>query len=466
MRHVFFIFLTVLLLCAQPHHLRAQDAPALPVEQPEDLRDILRHAYQDNPTLMAARAGMKATQEIVPQALAGWKPTIDANGNVTHADIEGSNFGGSGTTSREVELAFTQPLYRGGRTVSATDSADSTVTAQLALLNALEQQVLLKVATAFMDVVRDQALLDLARNNETLLAKEFEATRQRFELGELTRTDVSQAEARLAGARAAKEKATGTLQASRAVYEQVTGLPPSMLGTPDISFPVPETPEESAVFAEQNNPNVIAASHMHEAAVKDIGGVFGELLPELSLFGSWDRQYDPQPGLIDESTSKTVGISATIPLYEAGATRSRIRQAKHTANQRRIEIAEMRRQVRQQAIANHEALRAARANIEARKVQVDASETAWRGVKEESTLGSRTVLDVLNADQELLDSRAALVTARRDEVVSLFALAETLGVLTPQTLGFSDFSQDFEANLETIRWKILGTDVDFEGDTP
>lgn len=425
---------------------------------------VLQWAYENNPTLRAARVELKAVQEEMPQAMGGWKPTVDASGNISSVKIDGSNFGGEGTTSKEMELGFSQPLYRGGRTIAAMGSAEERILAQRSLLKALEQDVLLGVATAYMDVVRDSALLDLSRNNENVLAKNLEATKDRFDVGELTRTDVAQSEARLARAKADRISASGDLQSSKAAYEQIVGRRPGKLVSPVLQFPIPDGLDESIDFAEKNNPSVLAARYLHESAEEDVDGVFGELLPELALVGSWNRQYDPQPGLLKESTTRTVALQASIPLYQAGSVRSRVRQAKHTANQRYLEILESRRDVRQQVITNWENLAAAEAEILSRQAQVEAARLAQEGVQEENALGARSVLDVLDADQEYLDAQAALVSAQRNKVVAEFALAATLGLLTPENLGTADFSSEFEEHLETIKWKILGIDVDNDGD--
>ncbi len=429
------------------------------------LDESLRWAYQHNPTLRAARAELKAVQEALPQAMAGWKPSVDASGNISSVKIDGDNFGGEGTTSKEVELSFNQPVWRGGRTFAAMDAAEKTIGAQRALLRSTEQTVLLDAVTAYMDVLRDRALYDLAANNEKVIERNLEATRQRFDVGELTRTDVSQARARLARAKAGRISAMGDLQASKAVYEEIIGRrAPGRLEEPKLAFAFPAALDEAIEYAFQHNPLVQAAQYIHATAEENVDEVFGELLPEMALFGSWNRQFDPQPGLLKESTTRTVGLSASIPLYQAGAVRSRVRQAKHTANRRYIEIIETRRSVRQQVIANWETLEAARAEIESRQAEVRASAVAQEGVQAEAQLGARTVLDTLDAEQEHLDARVALVTTRRDEIVAAYSLAATLGLLTPEVLGLTDLSREFDAHLEDIKWKILGMDVDIGQD--
>jgi outer membrane protein TolC len=225
---------------------------------------------------------------------------------------------------------------------------------------------------------------------------------------------------------------------------------------------MPATLDASVAMAEEQNPAVVASQHRHKASKADIDGVFGELLPFISSFVSWDREYDPQPGGTDETTTTALGITASIPFYQGGAIRSRVRQAKYTANQQMITIQESVRQARQEAVANWESLQAARSEITAREEQVTAAKVAREGVYQEAELGSRTILDTLDADQEYLDAQVALVTARRNETVATFFLAATLGLLTPQTLGFPEIAENYDAHLDWTEGKILGMDVDIE----
>lgn len=409
--------------------------PALPSMT---MTEILSLSYRENPSLLAARAQYKAAQEDVTQARSHWRPEIGASAGVTDSHImEGAATAADGTTSKEIAVEITQPLYRGGRTVAATDRAEKALAAQGALLEAASQDILLAAATSYMDMVRDRALLDLAKNNETVIAREGVATQDRFDVGEVTRTDVAQAQARLARAQSEKIRATGDMESSRAAFERVTGRLPGRLETPSFVFPFPETIDETIAMAQSGNPMVRAAEYVHASALGNIDEVFGELLPTLSLFGSVDKTFDPQPGLYDDTATRAVGISASIPLYEAGAVRSRVRQARHTANRRYLEILEARRDIREKAVSAWENLKTAESEIKSREAQVEASRIAQEGVKEETALGSRTVLDVLDAEQEHLDARAALVAAQRNRIVAEFELASTLGLLTPDILGFA-----------------------------
>lgn len=423
------------------------------------LEDVLRNSYASNPRLMAAREELHGTHELVPQAQAGWKPTIDATASINNSHLVGDNFGGDGTTSKALGVALSEPLYRGGRTMSATQSAFSTVKAQTALLNDLEQQTMLDVATAYMDVLRDGAFLNLVHNNKSLIEERQSAAEARFRAGDATRTDVAQAAARLAAADAQIADAEARLKRSGAAFASLAGLQPGVMGYPVLRFPFPGTLGAAVDMAKQANPGVVASRYLHEASESDIDTIFGELLPRLSFLANMNKQYDPQPGLVDESFDRTIGLSATIPLYEAGATRSRVRQAKHTANKRYIETLQAGRDVEQKIIDSWQTLAAARADINARQIQVQATLEAREGVHQETMAGTRTILDELDADQEHLDAQTALVSARHDEIVAQFALARNLGLLTPETLGFGDIAEDHQRHLDAVQNKILGMDV-------
>lgn len=452
---------------APPPKPRAEDLAVIapPRTDFQRLEEVLRSSYADNPTLRAARAELKATHERMPQAQAGYKPTLSGEAAITYADIDQSPraaTGFDGTTSKQVGLTASQALYRGGRTVAAIDGAENLIMAQRAILNATEQRVMRDVATAYMDVVRDTALLELRTNNKAVIERQLEATRDRFEVGELTRTDVSQAEARLASAEAERTRALGNLRTSRSVYAQLTGMQPGALGYPQLSFNIPATLDAATTVAQEQNPAVVASRYRHKASVADIDGVFGELLPFISSYVSWDREYDPQPGGVDDNTTTALGITASIPFYQGGAIRSRVRQAKYTANQQMMNIQESTRQAQQETTGNWESLKAAQAEIISREAQVTAAKIAREGVYQEAELGARTVLDTLDADQEYLDAQVALVTARRNETVATFFLAATLGLLTPQTLGFPEIAEDHEAHLAWTEGKILGMDIDIK----
>ncbi len=434
---------------------------AAPLQDQISLSQALRLAYLNNPALKSGRSDLQATQEELPQAKAGWKPIVTADADVTNNDSD-SGDSDENNTSKSASLTLTQPVYRGGRTVAQTASARAAIAARSQLLRAQEQDIFENAVIAYMDVLRDEALLDLQRQNSDLQSRQLKATSDRFEVGELTKTDVSQSEARVAEAEANVIDAQGNLNSSRAVFEQVIGVPAGRLAPPDIRPDVPGTLADVTRQAEEASPLVLAASYTHNASEEDIKTILGELLPQVGFFASAGRTYDPPSGG-DDRNDRAIGLEASIPLYEAGAVRSRVRQAKHNANSRYLDILDTKRQVREAAIRNWEDLQAARAQIMSRTAQVEASRIAQEGVRQEAEFGARSVLDALDADQELLDAQVALVVARRDEVAAQFSLLATLGLLTPQTLGFGGEAIDIDRGLPEKERKFLDMDVDRVG---
>ncbi|HSK38355.1 MAG TPA: TolC family outer membrane protein [Arenibaculum sp.] len=427
----------------------------------QSLEDALAQAYMGNPTLEAQRAQLRATDELVPQALSGYRPNAEISAEYGIESTESRTQ--TGTVDRTTHpaaaaLSVTQPLYRGGRTVAATERAESLVQAQRAALLSAEQEILLDAVVAYLDVVRDQAVVELNVNNVQVLQRQLDAFRDRFSVGEITRTDVSQAEARLARSLADRIQAEGLLQASRAVFTRVVGSSPGELDAPTPEFQLPGSLDETVTLAQENNPSVVASQYSEQAALGAVDQVRGELLPEIGVQGALSRSWEPQ-----SSVSRADGASITaqvrIPLYQAGVVSARVREAKHTAGQRRIEIEETRRQVREAAIRAWEALTTARAAIRSRQSQVDAAEIALEGVRQEAVVGARTTLDVLDAEQELLDARVELVRSQRDETAAAFQVLAAIGQLTARQLGLPVEYYDPEIYYNEVRGKWYGTGI-------
>lgn len=426
----------------------------------ESLEEALAAAYSNNPTLQAARAELRATDELVPQALAGWRPTAAINGQLGE-EWEDSNLTGSETrTPRSAELQVNQPLYRGGRTVASTSAAENTVLAQRERLLGIEQDVLLQGVTAYMDVVREEAVLRLNINNEQVLMRQLEAARDRFEVGEITRTDVAQAESRLAGATAQRIAAEGLLAAARAIYRQVIGDTPGTLVQPSPAKDLPAS-EEETIAGSASVPNVRAAEYAERAARDGVDVVFGELLPTVSVTGALLTGEDISRKDVN-SDSAAVIAQVTIPLYQAGGVTSRVREAKQRVSQRRQDIETQRRAAAQTATISWQALETARAQIESFEAQVRASEIALEGVQQEAAVGSRTVLDILDAEQELLNGRVSLVQARRDHVVASYRVVSAVGRLTALELALSVEAYDMERYYQEYRntWWDLGPAIE------
>ncbi|QJE72907.1 TolC family outer membrane protein [Aerophototrophica crusticola] len=432
----------------------------------QSLQDALAQAYTGNPTLEAARAQLRATDELVPQARSGYLPTLNAEADISRSwvDQKGGDTAVVARTSKSVGLTASQPIYRGGRTGAGVNRAENVVQAQRASLLSTEQSVLLDAATAYFDVVQNQAVLDLNVNNEQVLRRQLEASNDRFRVGEITRTDVSQSEARLAGATSSRIQAEGLLNASRATFARLVGIVPQKLSQPAPTFTLPSTMDETIALAEANNPAVVAAKYSEKASDAAVDVVTGELLPTVSLNAQAGRDWGSSSagaGRRDVPVdSAAITARVTIPLYEAGNTTSRVREAKQTARQRRIEVDEAARQSRENAIRAWEGLVTARATIKSRQAQVRSSEIALEGVRQEATVGSRTVLDVLDQEQELLDARVNLVRAQRDELVAAFQVLAATGQLTASRLGLPVQAYDYEAYYKESRNKLWGVSID------
>jgi outer membrane protein len=421
------------------------------------LQEALAAAYNNNPTLLAQRARLRESDEGVPQALSGWRPTVQFTGSAGVQRNETTGTGERTLTPRTLDLNVTQPLYNGGRTIAATSQAENTVRATRALTLATEQQIMLSAVTSYLDVVQNQAVLELSINNEQVLRRQLEATQDRFRVGEVTRTDVSQAEATLATATATRVQAEGTLENTRAAFERFIGEPPGLLEPPKERPVLPTSRAEAASLAARNNPNVISAQ-FNEAAARDaVGVVRGQLLPQISIVGDIGKGQETTTN-IQNRTTNTASVIArmTMPLYEGGQIYSQTRQANETVGERRSQIDDTRRQTVQTAQSDWETLQANRAQVEALKVSVRANEVAAEGVQQEALVGARTVLDVLTAEQTLFSSRVSLVQAQHNEAVAEFSVSADIGRLTALDLNLPVQPYDFDKHYKAVRNKWIG----------
>lgn len=436
----------------------------------ETLQDALISAYTTNPTLQAFRARLRATDEAVPQALANWRPTVKLTGDYnkfyTHTTSPTTTIFGQATTNdvtsaytaKDLGVTIVQPIYRGGQTVAQTKQAEAQVEADRALLAVQEQTVLLNAITAYMNVVQARAVLDLSINNEQVLQRQLDATNDRFRVGEVTRTDVAQAESRLSGAHADRTQAQGNLEGVVATYIDVIGHAPENLTTPGPVAGLPPSVDAAREQALGENPNILNAQHTYDAATHGVDLLFGQLLPTVSLTGQAVRNI----GFSGPATSERAGVvtlNLTVPIYQQGAEYSRVRAQKHTAGQARITIDVTRRDTVQAVTQAWESLQTARARVASYTDQIRAAEVALEGVQRESQVGSRTVLDVLNAEQELLTARVNLVQAQHDETVAAYTLKNAVGQLTARALALPVAIYDPVKHYEEVRDKMIGTGV-------
>jgi outer membrane protein len=443
------IALACCLTISAPAALRAQT-----------LTQALADAYNTNPQLLAQRALLRATDEQVPQALANWRPTVNFTGQAGYATgSEQSSTARIHQQTRPNALTVTaiEPIYRGGRTVAQTSQAINLVEAARAQTLVVETMVFQAVAQAHLDVVRDQALLEVNRNNVAVLRKQLEATQDRFRVGEVTRTDVAQAEASLAQAVGQLVTAQGNLEISRAEYVRAVGHRPGTLMLPRERPALPATQEETVSLASNNNFNVVSAIFAELAARDNIDVIRGQLLPQISVIGTLSRSRDQSLNFKDRLTnSAQITAQLMMPLYEAGSIYSQTRQAEQTVGQRRSQVDDARRAAVQTATQNWSTLQAARASISSFAQAVRAAQIALEGTQQEALVGTRTVLDVLIQNQTLLTTQSQLITAEHDAALAEFNVAAATGRLIAAELKLPVKLYDMERHYKQVKDKWIG----------
>lgn len=432
----------------------------------ETLKEALAAAYASNPQLMAQRAALRATDEGVAAANAGFLPQVNGTGTFTRGNIDRS-IGDNPAFPIDVNqdtytINVDQNLFNGFQDRANRKQAIRTVRASREQLASVEQQVLLDAVTAYMNVLRDEAVVELNKNNIQVLERQLQASRDRFRVGEVTRTDVAQSEARLEGAKSTLLSSEATLAGSRAQYQRVIGRTPATLETPSEKPELPSTLDDAIEIAVAESPNVKAARFNEEAARYAVNSAKGALLPSLGVRGSYTHREgitsNPADAsvvdLIDDQT--TVSVQLSVPLYNGGARHSTVRRAKQVRSQRMMEIYQAERVAQEQALIAWDNYRASKGQILSSEAQVRANEIALEGVRQEAYVGSRTTLDVLNAEQELLNSRVALVRAQRNESVAAYSLVSSIGRLTARDIGLGVDLYDEEAYYEKVRGKFFG----------
>jgi outer membrane protein len=411
--------------------------------EPFSLNDALAVAYQTNPQLDAQRAALRATDEDVAKANANWRPSVTAQGQygTQHYELSGTGIPSGATENThplQGQVTLDQPIFRGGRTWAEVSRAKALARAGAAQLSDVEQTVLLDAVTAYMDVVRDEAIVELRKHNVDVLSNQLKATDLQFKVGELTRTDVAQSKARLSGAQSDLVTAQGQLAVSRANFEKVIGRPAETLAGTTPLPALPGTAEDAQGIAEKRNPSLIAARETERAADLAVDDSVGALMPQVSV----EAQYGYSAaqtfgGVLAEPQATTTSIMAqlTVPLYQGGADEANVRQSKQLHSQAQLNLVNADRGVRDSVQSAWEAFQSAQSAIASDEAQVDANKLAYEGVRREQEVGGRTILDVLNAEQELLNSQVTVVTARRDAEVAAYQLLAATGELNARDLG-------------------------------
>jgi type I secretion outer membrane protein, TolC family len=421
----------------------------------ETLNGALIKAYQANPTLNAQRAGLRATDENVARAKAGYRPSINASADVgrTYVDYKtpGSRSSDTYLTGRGVGIQIDQMIFDGFKTRNSVRQAESQVLGSREALRNEEQGTLFDAAVAYMNVLRDTAILNLNRNNVEVLQEQLRQTTDRFNVGEVTRTDVAQAEASLAGSRSEVSVAEANLSSSLATYRQVIGEEPRKLapGKP-LDRLIPKNSDAALKVALQEHPAIVSAMHSVDSAELQVKVIESEFLPSVGVSGSVERR-ESYNLTGDNRLNASIVAQLKVPIYQGGETSARTRQAKETVGQTRLQADAIRDQVRAAVISAWGQLESAKSSILATQAQVSANETALNGVREEARVGQRTTLDVLNAQQTLLNSRVILITAQRDRIVASYAVVQAMGRLTARYLALDVAHYDPEIHYDQVK---------------
>lgn len=413
----------------------------------ETLTDTLIQTYQSSPFLKSQRAALRRIDENVAIARSSKRPDVSAAVGASASVFRPEPFqrlqGFDTVTVRPdwqleeevtAELRTTLLLYDHGQTEAAVQSTLAQVMANRAVLRDVEQTVLFGAVQSYMDVRRDEISVEVAEANVEVLTEQVRATRDRFELGEVTRTDVSLAEARLAAARAGLASFRGQLQISREAFAAVVGVPPQNLQPPPPLPDLPETLSRAEAIAMGLHPVLVASRNSEEAAVFDLSRARSARGPSVSGSAAIVSNAEGVTERGIGGVQGTLSITGRVPIYQGGRLSAAVRQAEALLAQRKFEVQDTARQIRQNTGAAWANLAVARASITANREQVRAARLAFEGVQEEAMLGARTTLDVLDLEQDLRDAQLQLASSERDEYVAAYQLLSTMGLLTVEHL--------------------------------
>jgi outer membrane protein len=431
-----------------------------PIASAQSLQEALSAAYQTNPRIAAARERLRQIDEGVPQAKSAWRPQITGIGTFGATDSSVTNNKTDIETSGSslpltAALTISQTLFDSGRTESAIKSAEMRVELERVQLFSVESSIMLTAISAYLNVVRNESILTLRINNAQRLSKQLEASRDRFRVGEVTKTDVAQAESRLASANSQRAVAEANLVTSRLEFEHVVGILPEKLAQPAMLTGMPESQIEAVERGMPTNFPLIQARFQEQLALEGIRSAQAKLQPSVNLIGSANGSLNTGGG-DNEAHSVTLEAQLSVPLYQRGSVFSEIRTAKTIANRARILVEEARRTATDRIASSYEAWSSSLTQISSLKTAVTAAEVALDGVNQEGTVGARTVLDTLDAEQELLTAQVNLVSAERNSLLNAFRLLNEMGELTAVGLQLPVEIYDYDLHYRSVRNKYWG----------
>jgi outer membrane protein len=425
----------------------------------DTIESALAKAYMNNPDFNAQRAALRATDEGVQRARAGLLPSVSASSSLGR---QSSTYNSSNEvlSPRTLGVSVTQSLYNGARVTNQIDQSEKSVLAAREQLRSIEQKVLFGASSGYMAVVRDTAVLKVRQANINVLKEQLRQTEDRFNVGEVTRTDVAQVSAQLAAAEAERSAAQASLASSVASYQQIIGSMPDALAdaVPLVNM-VPTSLDQALLIGQADHPDIRAARFSVDIAAAGVKIAQGELMPSLSLKGSLTHANDYKSA-DDEYNDASIVASLTIPLYEGGEVHARVRQLKETLGQRRLEADSALRAVIAEISSAWSQYITSQARIKAAETQIEAATVALNGTREEAKVGQRTTLDVLIADQTLLGAQVNLVTAQTDRVVASYRVLSSVGKLSANSLGLKVKGYDAKVHYDKVKGRLYGSDIE------
>jgi outer membrane protein len=435
----------------------------------ETLNEALQRAYNNNPSLNSSRANLRAVDENVPLAKAGMRPRVSINSYLgaqqnrfiqRQDDMSQPNDPNAypiwnrqqgQSLARSAGVTIEQPVFDGFKAQNTTNAAETVVFAEQQRLRLLEQKILFDTASSYMNVLRDTAALKLQENNVAVLTEQLRQTKERYLAGQITLTDISQAESRLAAGKAQASNAHALLESSIGAYQQVVGILPKKLApAPPVDKLLPPNREEAEKIAVSEHPMILAALHDADASDFDIKAIEADFLPKLSVVADVFTQTNMNI-IYDRNIAAMIGGRLNVPLYDGGSTSSQLRQAKELAGKKKLDVDVARAEIIALTRTTWANLQSAKIRMVAAQAQIAAAEKALYGVREEAKAGQRTTLDILNAQQELLNARIALIFAQRERVVASYGVLSTIGRLSTDNLGLSPEYYDPALHLDQIK---------------
>ncbi|MDB2414975.1 TolC family outer membrane protein [Rickettsiales bacterium] len=419
------------------------------------LDEALRLAYRNHPSIYSSLANLRSTDEQASRAFSGWLPKVSFGYERGPRETRS----GGVDTDRQADtkdLTITQPIFDGGETLAEMSQAEKNIMAAQSEFLLTEQQVLRDAAIAYMDIVKDQRVLELNKNNISVLEQHLEATKERHSLGEVTKTDVAQAKANLAKANTEKKLAESDLAASRATYKKIVGEDPVNISMPDNYAKVDQLLPDLIDTGLSVHPSIKQAENLYESAKDSISIKKSSLLPTLNVTASTRRQKGVALTKAQDADTNSILFNLTVPLYQSGSEYSDIRQAKQDAEKLRYDLDLVKKTVRESITQSYHEYKVAISSVESDRVTVEAFETVLDGVSQEAKIGARTTLDVLDAEQDLFEAKSRLISSQRDVIVNSYKLLADAGILSAKTIGVDENIYDLDEYRKKVKYQIIG----------